>query len=288
MSVNSRTVSVGFLLTSHPSERVSPIFPEVMRLLADRGARVDVIHPDETLIDLRSLHVAHDLYVLKAKTDTALSLAGALHSAGAAILNPYPVSAACRDRTVLGHLLRDAGIPVPATWAATDPVQFAHLLKDGPIVVKPNRGSQGRGVRVVHVADELETIVAGGPFVAQRYHRPTGRDRKLYRIGDRMFGVKRVWPVRTYLDKLGEPFTANDELRDIAMRCGTALGIGLYGLDVVDTEDGPYVVDLSSLPGFKGVPNAARLLARYVWDVAEQARAGDPDFAAPRSVISVG
>jgi ribosomal protein S6--L-glutamate ligase len=288
MAVNSRMLSVGFLLTSHPSERDSPIFPEVMRLLADRGARVDVIHPDETLVDLGNLDVAHNLYVLKAKTDTALSLAGALDSAGAAILNPYPVSAACRDRTLVGRLLGDAGIPVPATWAATDPVLFAHLLKDGPIVVKPNRGSQGRGVRVVHVADELETIVTGGSYVAQRYHRPTGRDRKLYRIGGQVFGVKRVWPVRTYLDKLGEPFTVNDELRDIAMRCGVALGIGLYGLDVVETEDGPYVVDFSSLPGFKGVPDAARLLAGYVWDVAERARAGDPEFAAPPLLIGVG
>jgi ribosomal protein S6--L-glutamate ligase len=288
MSASTRPVSVGFLLTSHPSERVSPIFPEVLRLLADRGARVEVIHPDETLIEVGSLGPAHDLYVLKAKTDLALSLAGALHSAGAAILNPYPVSMACRDRIMLGHLLRDADIPVPDTWAASDPTQFTPLLADGPIIVKPNGGSQGRGVRVVHAADELPSIATDGPLIAQRYHRPTGRDRKLYRIGDHMFGVKRVWPVRTYQDKLGEPFTLSDELRDIAMRCGAALGIGLYGLDVVETDDGPYVVDLSSLPGFKGVPDAASMLAEYVWDAAERARTGDRDFAEPRPVIGVG
>jgi ribosomal protein S6--L-glutamate ligase len=278
---------VGFLLNRPSTDGVGSVFPEVMRQLAERGASVGAIYPDETLVEVGGVDVAHDLYVLKAKTDFAFSLAAALDAAGAAILNPYPVSAICRDRIVLGRLLRGAGVPLPQTWAAVRPMDFRSLLGDGPIILKPNHGSQGRGVRVVRDADELANLTADGPLVAQRYHPPAGRDRKLYRIGASVFGVKRVWPARTYEDKLGETFLVGDDLREVVMRCGDALGIGLYGVDVVETDDGPYVVDLSSMPGFKGVPDGPLLLAEYIWDAAGRARAGASDLGAPRSTVGV-
>jgi ribosomal protein S6--L-glutamate ligase len=283
------TISIGFLLRRHPPERPSPIIPEVIRLLQERGASVEAIHADEMLSDIGTLEVEHDLYVLKSKTDTTLSLAGVLHAAGAAILNPYPVSVACRDKIVLTGVLRGAGVPQPETYVTGQPARLAELLDAGPILVKPYRGSQGLGVRVVRSAEELDAIPAdGGPLFAQRYHRPTGRDRKLYRIGDQLFGVKRVWPVRTHDDKLGEPFEVTGRLRDIALRCGAAFGIGLYGLDVIETDDGPYVVDFSSFPGFKGVPDAGRLLADYIWGVAQRARAATRRDAAASSAVAPG
>lgn len=249
--------------------------PEVARLLGRRGAKVDQLYPDESVTDLTALEPRHDLYVLKSGTDTALSLAGALHVAGAAILNPYPVAAACRDKIVLTQVLRRAGVPVPDTFVAGSVTQLQPLLAVGPLVVKPYRGSQGRGVRVVRESAELATLGEGmGPFFAQRYHEPTGRDRKLYCIGERVFGVKRVWPVKSYGDKLGEPFHVADELREIALQCGAAFGIGLFGLDVVETEDGPFVVDFSSFPGFKGVPDAAAGLAEFIWAASQGVRAG--------------
>jgi glutathione synthase/RimK-type ligase-like ATP-grasp enzyme len=251
--------------------------PEVIRLLAARGLQVDVIEPAARVTDLTALRPEFDLYVLKARTDTTLSIAGALHAAGAAILNPYPVAAACRDKVVASQLLRAAGVPLPSTYVAGRAEQLAPLLELGPLIVKPYRGSQGRGVRVVRAPAELTAAVNdGGPVFAQRYHEPTGPDRKIYRIGDRIFGVERVWPARTYAEKLGHPFPVPGELRELALKLGSALGITLYGFDVVLTRDGPYVVDFSPFPGFKGVPYAAALLADYIQDVAARVVDGEP------------
>jgi ribosomal protein S6--L-glutamate ligase len=286
-SRSTEAISIGFLLRRHPPERASPIIPEVIRLLQGRGASVEAIYADELLTDIGTLGVAHDLYVLKSKTDTTLSLAGVLHAAGAAILNPYPVSAACRDKIVLTGVLRGAGVPLPETYVTGQPAPLAELLQAGPIVVKPYRGSEGRDVRVVRRVDELDDIPTGdGPLFAQRYHAPSGRDRKLYRIGDQVFGVKRVWPIRTHDDKLGEPFEVTGHLREIALRCGAAFGITLYGLDVIESDDGPYIVDFSSFPGFKGVPDAARLLADYIWRVAQQSAVGARRDAVPPSAVA--
>jgi ribosomal protein S6--L-glutamate ligase len=273
---------IAFFLKPARKLTTSSVVPEVVRLLADRGLDVEIIEPEARVTDLNDLRPEFDLYVLKARTDTTLSIAGALHAAGAAILNPYPVAAACRDKIVASQLLHAAGVPLPETYVAGKLEQLAPLLERGPLIVKPYRGSQGRGVRLVRTPSELTAAANDGdPVFAQRYYEPTGRDRKIYRIGDRIFGVERVWPARTYEEKLGRPFPVPGELRELALRLGSALGITLYGFDVVLSKDGPYVVDFSPFPGFKGVPYAAALLADYIEDVAARVAEGEPAVTLP-------
>src|SRR5207247_717071 len=136
---------------------------------------------------------------------------------------------------------------------------------------------RGRGVRIVRSAAELAEVPYDrhAPVFAQRYHAPEGRDRKLYVIGDRLFGVKKVFPCRTEAEKHGESFALTPELRDIAARCGWAFGIDLYGVDIVESEGTPYVVDMCSIPGSKGVPAAPRVLAECLYSAAERATRAD-------------
>jgi ribosomal protein S6--L-glutamate ligase len=270
-------MNIGLIALRHPPARRSTITPDMVRLLEDWGATVELIYPDDERIDLGTVQPEHDLYILKSGTELALSFAGALHTVGATILNPYPIAAVCRDKIVATRRLQHADVPVPDTYTALHPARLAPLLDDGPLVVKPYRGSEGRGVHVVWDADELDDLPCdGGPVFAQRYHEPQGRDRKIYVIGGQVFGVKRVWPVRSFEDKLGEPFTITPELREIALRCGTAFGLELYGLDIIVSGDRPYVVDISSFPGFKGVPDAALRLADYIFAAGERVLRGQP------------
>jgi len=270
-------VRIGFLMLRYPPTRMSNILPEVVRLLSEWGAKVDVIYPEEQLVDLSKVRVEHDLYILKAKTELALSLAGVLHAAGAAFLNPYPVSMTLHDKIMTFHVLQAAGLPTPETYVASHPDQLTPLLDEGPLVVKPYNGSDGKGVRVVWDADELHDAPSNQePLFAQRYYEPQGRDRKIYCIGGQIFGVKRVWPARTYEQKLGEPFTITPELHNISLRCGRAFGIDLYGLDIIENNGKPYVVDVSSFPGFKGVPDAALRLADYIYSAGQRVLNGEP------------
>lgn len=263
---------IALLMVKHPPERKSPIMPEVIERLRGRGADVEVLLPDESLTDLSRVTVDHDLYVLKSGSDRALSLAGALHAQGATVLNPYPAAASLRDKVVSTRILQAAGIPVPATWLARDPAELVPLLKDGALVVKPYRGSQGRGVFVIRTAEELLALPpAESLLFAQRHHAPDGPDCKLYCAGGRVFGVRRIWPPKTYEDKLGQPFTVSRELEKIALACGAAFGVRLFGVDVVMSQGQPYVVDMQAFPGFKGVPDAAVLLAEEIWAAAKAA-----------------
>src|SRR2546430_4796643 len=111
------------------------------------------------------------------------------------------------------------------------------------------------GIEVVRDAAELAALgPIEEPVFAQRYHPPDGPDRKVYSIGNELFGVLRGRPART-------SFTLSPQLVDIAQRCGGAFGIDLFSVDIVESAGQTYVVDMSSFPGFKGVPDAPRRLA---------------------------
>jgi ribosomal protein S6--L-glutamate ligase len=267
---------IGFLVPRYNAVSTSNI-AAAMDLLAEAGVIVDLIHPTTRVFDLSRVVVDNDLYVLKRTNPFALSLAGELHARGAAMVNPYPATVALHDKIVTFSRLQAAGIPTPASYIASHPDHLAPLLDDGPLVVKPYHGSSGFGVRVVRTPAELGEVQVGkDPVFAQRYHSPEGRDRKMYRIGDRVFGVKKVFPARTPAEKHGEPFTPGPELHDLVARCGQVFGIDLYGLDIVESGGRPYVVDLSPIPGFRGVPDAGRLLADHFLAAAQRVVSGAP------------
>ncbi len=259
-------MKIGLITKREKAHKAGSVMGAAVELLAGRGVEIETIYPEERARDVASIVNEHDLYLLKSGTEMALGYARVLDEAGARMLNPYSSVTAMRDKIVSTRRLLDAGVPLPETWFAADPGLLAELLAGGPLVVKPFwAASQGRGVRIVRRAEELAEVDSEhGIVFAQRYHQPDGRDYKLYVIGEQVFGVRRVWPPVTLEDKLGEPFEAPDEMREIALRCGRAFDVGLYGVDIVTSQGRPFVVDINNFPGYKGVPRAGELLAEYI------------------------
>jgi ribosomal protein S6--L-glutamate ligase len=281
-------VRIGFLTRSFSPETRSSV-PLVMRALVEAGAIVDVIHPIAGPTNLGRLRIEHDLYVLKQMSGLAMSIAGALHAQGAAIVNPYPVTAALNDKVIAFRVLQRAGVPTPDTYLISQPIELTPLLETGPLIVKPIRGWDGHGVRVISRASELADLPATKePVFAQRYIAPEGPELKMFAIGGRVFGVKREVQLHAKGGRAGEPFTPAPELRRVVLRSGEAFGIDLFGVDVIEREGTPYVVDMNSIPGFKGVPDGPLRVARYLYEAAERAARGEPVFesALPRELAS--
>jgi ribosomal protein S6--L-glutamate ligase len=232
------------------------------------------------------MRLEHDLYVLKQMSGLAVSLAGALHAQGAAIVNPYPVTLALSDKVVAFRILERAGAPMPESYVFSQPDDLAPLLEAGPLIVKPIRGSDGHGVRLISRAGDLAELPRGKePVFAQRYIRPQGTtELKMFVIGDQVFGVKRRVRLEIKDGGDGEPFTPTPELRAIVLRCGEAFGIDLYGVDVIERNGQAFVVDMNSVPGFKGVPDGTLRVARYLYAAAERVARGKPlfEWAVPR------
>jgi len=261
---------IGVITRGEKSHRSGSVMQETIGLLQSRGIAVEMIYPEDRSLKIASVENDCDLYLLKSGNQMALSLAGVLHACGAKLLNPYQCSVVIRDKIISTRMMQDAGLPAPETYFAADASQFAELLSEGPLVVKPYwAASQGRGVRIIDRVDELESVASEqGLVFAQRFHKPDaatgGQDEKLYVIGNQVFGVRRVWPPRTLEDKLGEPFIVGSEMRELALQCGHLFGAELFGVDVITSGGKPYIVDINTFPGYKGVPRAGELIADHI------------------------
>jgi ribosomal protein S6--L-glutamate ligase len=253
----------------------NPNILEMIHLLSHRGVELDLIYPEKQVIDLSTVSVKNDLYLLKSGTDAAMSLAGALHAIGAVTLNPYPTVSLLRNKFIVNRVLQEAGVPIPQTFMANEIEDLIPMLASAPLIIKPYRGSRGAGINIVHDPGELVELPVDGPILAQRYMQPDGLDYKIFNIGGQLFGQRRVWPLRTYADKVGEPFTISPELEEIAARCGRAFGIDLFGMDVVYSNGQPYVVDINKFGSYMGVPDAGCLLADYIYASCQRVMNGE-------------
>lgn len=255
----------------------SPILLDTFRLLQARGFHVESGIAEDLVTRPDELEARHDLYVLKSHTELALSLAGTLHAQGAPLLNPYPSCLATQNKIVASRLLRSAGVPTPSTWVTGD---FT-LLRDvaSPLIIKPYLGHRGAGLRIVRDRDALTALPPpDSPMIVQEYIEGAGEDLKVYVVGDHVAAVRKPFAPDSFT-RPGQPCPVSRDVWDIALCCGRAFGLGLYGLDIIESPRGPFVVDLNTFPGYKGVPDAAPLLADYIAAAAERAARGDPIVA---------
>ena len=249
------------------------ILPAVVARLRATGARVrvEVLPPAD---EVPPYAAAADLVVLRALDQRTLAAARSLEAAGVRCCNRVAASALARDKARACAALEAAGVPVPRTWQA-DTWEGVRLATHGPAVVKSVTGSRGRGVLMVGPQGPPAAPPFPGPWLVQARAPSDGRDRKLYVAGDRVGGVLRVWPPRTLGDKRGAPLEITATLADLARAAGRALGLELYGVDVVGFADRLSIVDVNAFPGFKGVEPAAAWIADYLL-----AACGDPATAA--------
>ena len=261
-------MKIQFLLNQRVHAEPNPIFAAAIRLLDRRGFSVRSGIAEEQLCAPDSLRPDHDLYVLKSQTELALSLAGILHDRGARILNPYPACAMLQNKIIAANRLADAGVPVPRCWVTGDFSLLRELASMMPLIIKPYRGHRGAGIHVVRSPDELAGIPSQDlPMLAQQFIAGNSEDLKVYAVGEHVFAVRKPFSTKSF-SAVGEPCAVTPLVREIALRCGRAFGLGLYGIDIIESAQGPVVVDLNYSPGYRGVPDVAPLIARYIEDFA--------------------
>lgn len=261
-------MKIHFFLNERVHAEPNPIFAQAMRLLERRGFGVTSWIAEERLCAADDFPVDNDLYVLKSQTELSLSLAGILHNRGAHILNPYPACAALQNKIVAANRLAAAGVPLPRSWVTSDLRLLRDLAARMPLIVKPYRGHRGAGIRVLRGPGDVDGMEPPQqPVLVQEFIPSAGDDLKLYVVGGEVFGVRKPFSEKSFTG-YGVSCAVDLALRDIALRCGDAFGLGLYGLDLVEGPAGPVVVDLNYSPGLRGVPGAAPLIARYVEDYA--------------------
>ncbi len=243
------------------------------------GHSIDVLEPPETVTCLSDLaSQSYDAYVLKTVSDgPGLSILKAAEAVGIPTINHSRSISLVRDKTIATAFAHAQGLPVPRTYFIAHPRLLRRIPeKDYPLVVKPSNGSSCRSIYRLNSPADLAKLEIAAPhpcfFLAQHYVENSGYDIKLYVIGKDVYSVARKSPLHPDVKVEEQLIPLRLEWRKLARRVGEIFGLDIYGLDVLETSNGPVVVDINDFPSFGHVPGAVSRVSNYILHIAEQAK----------------
>jgi ribosomal protein S6--L-glutamate ligase len=245
--------------------------------LRRRGCNVAIVEPDAGVVTLTddTWLGQIDACVARGRSEAVLACLLAAERHGIPTVNRHAAIAAVHDKAAMAASLAAAGIPTPRTSLGS-PARLAAALPAAayPVIVKPVRGDNGRGLRLCRAADDLAGLdgIVAGPVLAQPFLAGDGADLKLYGLGERIWAVRKPSPFRA--DGLPErprgrpagptPIELSAGLRELAVRCAELFGLELFGVDCLLTAAGPVVIEVNEYPNYSGIAEANIELADHV------------------------
>jgi ribosomal protein S6--L-glutamate ligase len=213
-----------------------------------------------------------DVVLLKSRSPEARRVAETAQRAGSLVVNSPAATATALDRAVTAAALDRAGVPAPRSWSVP---ALRVLASDGaalpwPLVVKSRISSRRDLVRLVAgPAELLELLPEWGdePVVAQEFAANDWFDIKFWVIGADLSAARRrsaLESVDKSADVFLEPADLPEDWTRTARDAGRAMGLQLYGVDLLITDGRPVVVDVNPFPGFRGARRPADSLLRFL------------------------
>jgi ribosomal protein S6--L-glutamate ligase len=241
------------------------------------GHDVDLLEPQAMVTCLNDLsRQSYDAYVLKSLADgPGLSILAAAEAAGIPTINNSRSIRLVRDKAVATAFARAHGLPIPPTYFVAHPRLLEQIPEsEYPIVVKPSNGSSCRGVyRLNSPADLAALVIAEANdsfFLAQHYAENSGFDIKVYVTGTEVYAaIAKKSPLHPDVEEHFVPLTP--QVRKLALQVGKLFGLDIYGVDIVETPQGPAILDINDFPSFGGVPRAVVRVSEYVLHAASRA-----------------
>lgn len=192
---------------------------------------------------------------------------------GAYCLNSAEAVGNSRDKLLAHQRLASAGIGTPLTTFAHSPKDTKDLIDlagAAPIVLKLLTSTQGRGVVLAETRKAAESLVDAfrgleANFLVQEFVREAaGADVRCLVIGSKVVGaMKRQAAEGEFRSNLHRGGSArriklSPEERRTAVRAARTLGLSLAGVDILQSEKGPAVLEVNSSPGLEGIETATR------------------------------
>ncbi|QBD81397.1 hypothetical protein EPA93_37665 [Ktedonosporobacter rubrisoli] len=260
------------LIIDHPRYEKLPIIRELVEGL---GTKYEVqVFNVQTAAWNEELATPADLYLLKSHGPQSLDFAHQLEQQGALVINSSASTSACQDREVMTHVMNKAGLPWPKTLSFSS---LQRLLADTqmlasmpfPFIVKSKHNHDDELIEQVYNLEHLHMLAerwGQEPIIVQEWIIGDGWDTKVWVIDEQIFAAKRRSPL-DHKPKDQFQLTANQigkEIREIALDCGRAFGLRIFGLDFLITEQGPIVMDVNSFPGLRNLIGPEKAIINLV------------------------
>jgi ribosomal protein S6--L-glutamate ligase len=181
-----------------------------------------------------------------------------------------------RDKLRSLQILARAGIGIPKTVFASSPKdkdidQIIDLVGGAPCVIKLLEGTQGIGVilaenrkaakSVIEAFLKLDAHMLVQEFIAES----KGADIRAFVVDGQVVGaMKRQAKEGEFRSNLHRGGTASvikltSEERATAIKAAKKLGLGIAGVDMLQSSRGPLVMEVNSSPGLEGIEGATKV-----------------------------
>ncbi|NYD40045.1 RimK family alpha-L-glutamate ligase [Nocardioides panaciterrulae] len=179
-----------------------------------------------------------------------------------------------RDKLRATQILSRHNIGMPATTFVRDRKDVVAAIErvgGAPVVIKLLEGTQGIGVILAPDRKVAEAIIetlhsTQQNVLIQRFVKESkGRDIRALVVGDRVVAaMRRVAQgdeFRSNVHRGGsvEPVALDAEYERTAVRAAQIMGLRVAGVDMLEGNDGPLVMEVNSSPGLEGIETATQL-----------------------------
>ena len=193
---------------------------------------------------------------------------------GVYVLNDSQAIDKSRDKLRSLQLLASAAVGMPVT-------SFAHSTQDiegileivggTPVVVKLLEGTQGLGVVLAETKKAAESVITAfrqmdANILVQEYVKESkGADVRAFVIGGRVVAaMRRQGGPGEFRSNLHRGGTASDiklarNERATAVKAARVMGLNVAGVDLLQSERGPLVLEVNSSPGLEGIEETSEV-----------------------------
>ena len=247
-----------------------------------RGHHVDVLDPldCELMMDKRDHEVLHQGKPLEGYglvvpristniTEYGLAVLYQFEIQGVPILNGGLAIARARDKLRCLQVLSKRGIDIPKTMLIRHPKALESSVarvEGPPVILKLLQGTQGVGVMLAESVKSAESVLdtlwgLGQNLIVQKFVAESrGKDIRAFVVGDEVVAAMRrraqegEFRSNIHRGGTGEAIRRLPEAyRRAAVRASRILGLKVAGVDMLECDTGPLVMEVNASPGLEGI-----------------------------------
>ncbi|MDH3692012.1 MAG: 30S ribosomal protein S6--L-glutamate ligase [Gammaproteobacteria bacterium] len=179
-----------------------------------------------------------------------------------------------RDKLHSLQVLSRHHIGIPRTTFVRDKKDVIPAIErvgGAPVVIKLIEGTQGIGVLLAESLNAAESIIEllqsqkQNVLVQKFVAESKGKDIRAFVVGDQVVAaMRRVAQGQEFRSNVHRGGTTEavelaDDYRETAVRAAQILGLNIAGVDMLEGEKGPQVMEVNSSPGLEGIENCTEL-----------------------------
>jgi len=224
-----------------------------------------------------------------------LALVQQFEQMGVHVINPALAIARSRDKLRAMQVLSKYDIGLPATAFVRDKDEILpaiNRLGGPPVIIKVLEGTQGIGVILAETTKMAEAIIqtlhlARQNVLIQKFVAESGgRDIRAFVVGDKVVAamrrIARPGEFRSNIHRgaTAEAVQLDSAYETTAIRATQIMGLRLAGVDMLESNEGPRVLEVNSSPGLEGIEKATHvdIAGAIVEDIQQQVLVPDVDL----------